>query len=121
MSSDSSAGKESTCNAGDPGSIPGLERSAGEGIGYPLQYFGVGSVRAQGGDQGENQGDGALGGRGSRGEFAASSRELRNSLSCSVPPTVGETVTPGESGLVSRGSQGLRSPLESRRGSLGAP
>ena len=36
--SGSSAGKESACNAGDPGSIPGLERSAGEGIGYPLQY-----------------------------------------------------------------------------------
>ena len=36
--SDSSAGKESTCNAGDPGSIPGLGRSPGEGIGYPLQY-----------------------------------------------------------------------------------
>ena len=35
----SSAGKESACNAEDPGSIPGLERSAGEGIGYPLQYF----------------------------------------------------------------------------------
>ena len=34
----SSVGKESTCNAGDPGSIPGSERSAGEGIGYPLQY-----------------------------------------------------------------------------------
>ena len=34
----SSVGKESTCNAGDPGSIPGLGRSAGEGIGYPLQY-----------------------------------------------------------------------------------
>ena len=33
----SSAGKESTCNAGDPGSIPGLGRSPGEGIGYPLQ------------------------------------------------------------------------------------
>ena len=33
-----SVGKESACNAGDPGSIPGLERSAGEGIGYPLQY-----------------------------------------------------------------------------------
>ena len=32
----SSVGKESTCNAGDPSSIPGLERSAGEGIGYPL-------------------------------------------------------------------------------------
>ena len=34
----SSAGKEYTCNAGDPGLIPGLERSSGEGIGYPLQY-----------------------------------------------------------------------------------
>ena len=34
----SSVGKESTCNAGDPGSIPGLGRSAGEGKGYPLQY-----------------------------------------------------------------------------------
>ena len=32
------AGKESTCNAGDPGSIPGPGRSPGEGIGYPLQY-----------------------------------------------------------------------------------
>ena len=30
--------KESACNAGDPSSIPGLERSPGEGIGYPLQY-----------------------------------------------------------------------------------
>ena len=35
---DSSVGKESTCNAGDHGSIPGSERSTGEGIGYPLQY-----------------------------------------------------------------------------------
>ena len=34
----SSAGKESACNAGDPSSIPGLGRSPGEGIGYPLQY-----------------------------------------------------------------------------------
>ena len=33
-----SVGKESTCNAGDPGLIPGLRRSAGEGIGCPLQY-----------------------------------------------------------------------------------
>ena len=33
----SSVGKESACNAGDPGSIPGLGRSTGEGIGYPLQ------------------------------------------------------------------------------------
>jgi len=35
---DSSVGKESACNAGDPCLIPGLGRSAGEGIGYPLQY-----------------------------------------------------------------------------------
>ena len=35
---DSSVGKESTCNAGHPGSIPGLGRSLGEGKGYPLQY-----------------------------------------------------------------------------------
>ena len=35
---DSSVSKESTCNAGDPGSIPGSGRSAGERKGYPLQY-----------------------------------------------------------------------------------
>ena len=35
---DSLVGKESACNAGDPGSIPGLGRFAGEGIGYPLHY-----------------------------------------------------------------------------------
>ena len=34
----SSAGRELACNAGDPRSIPGLGRSPGEGIGYPLQY-----------------------------------------------------------------------------------
>ena len=34
----SSTGKEPACNAGDPGSIPGSGRFAGEGIGYPLQY-----------------------------------------------------------------------------------
>ena len=33
-----SVGKESGCNARDPGLIPGLGRSAGEGTGYPLQY-----------------------------------------------------------------------------------
>ena len=33
-----SEGKESACDAGDPGLIPGLVRSAGEGIGSPLQY-----------------------------------------------------------------------------------
>ena len=37
----SSAGKESTCNAGDLGSIPGFGRSPGEGKGYPLQYAGL--------------------------------------------------------------------------------
>ena len=35
---DSSAGKESTCSAGDLSLIPGSGRSPGEGIGYPLQY-----------------------------------------------------------------------------------
>ena len=34
----SSAGKESACNAGDPGSISGSGRSPGEGTGYLLQY-----------------------------------------------------------------------------------
>ena len=34
----SSIGKEIACNAGDPGSIPGLGRSPGEGNGNPLQY-----------------------------------------------------------------------------------
>ena len=34
----SSTDKESTCNARSPGLIPGLGRSPGEGIGYPLQY-----------------------------------------------------------------------------------
>ena len=40
----SSVGEESTCNAGDPGSIPGLGRPAGEWIGYPLQCFGASLV-----------------------------------------------------------------------------
>ena len=40
---DSSVGKESACNAGDPDSIPWWGRSAGEGIGYPLQYSGLGN------------------------------------------------------------------------------
>ena len=34
-----SVGKESTCNAGQPSSIPGLGRSSGQGIGYPFQYY----------------------------------------------------------------------------------
>ena len=42
--SNSSVGKESACNAGDPSSIPGSERSAGEGIGCLPQYFGASLV-----------------------------------------------------------------------------
>ena len=38
---DSSVGKESVCNAGDPNSIPGSGRFSGEGIGYPLQSSGL--------------------------------------------------------------------------------
>ena len=36
-----SVGKESACSPGDPGSTPGLGRSAGEGKGCPLQYSGL--------------------------------------------------------------------------------
>ena len=38
VSPGSSVGKESTCNAGDPGSNPESGRSPGEGTGYPLTY-----------------------------------------------------------------------------------
>ena len=38
---DGSVGKESACNAGDLGLMPGLGRSHGEGKGYPLQYSGL--------------------------------------------------------------------------------
>ena len=40
--------KASTCNAGDPGSIPGLERSPGEGNGNLLQYFCLGNSMDRG-------------------------------------------------------------------------
>ena len=39
-----SVGKESTCNAGDPGSVPGSGRSLGEGNGNPLHYFCLGNL-----------------------------------------------------------------------------
>ena len=42
-----SDGKESTCNAGNPGSIPGLEKSPGEGHGYPLQHSRPGVFHGQ--------------------------------------------------------------------------
>ena len=44
----SSADKESTCNAGDLGSIPGLGRASGERHGNPLQYSWLESPRGQG-------------------------------------------------------------------------
>ena len=40
--------KDSACNAGDMGSIPGLGRSPGEGNGYPLQYFCLGNPTDRG-------------------------------------------------------------------------
>ena len=40
----SSAGKGSACSAGEPGLIPGSGKSPGDGIGYPLQYFGASLV-----------------------------------------------------------------------------
>ena len=43
----SSVGKESACNAGDPGLIPGSGRSPGEGKGYPLQYSGLENPHGQ--------------------------------------------------------------------------
>ena len=43
-----SDGKESACNAGDPGLIPGLGRSPGEGKGYPLQYSCLGNPMDEG-------------------------------------------------------------------------
>ena len=42
-----SAGKESTCNAGDLGSIPGLGISPGEGNRYPSQYSGLENSKSQ--------------------------------------------------------------------------
>ena len=38
---DSSVGKDSACNAGDLGLIPGLGRAPGEGKSYPVQYSGL--------------------------------------------------------------------------------
>ena len=43
-----SGSKESACNAGDLGSIPGLGRSLGEGNGYPLQYSGLENSKDRG-------------------------------------------------------------------------
>ena len=52
-----SAGEESTCNAGDPGLIPGSGRSSGEGIGYPLQCSWASLVAQTGKESACNVGD----------------------------------------------------------------
>ena len=57
VSPGSSAGKESACNAGDPGSIPGLGRSPVEGIGYPLQYSWAFPRGSDGKESASNVGD----------------------------------------------------------------
>ena len=44
----SSDSKESACNAGDPGSVPGSGRSPGEGNGNPLQYASLGNPMDRG-------------------------------------------------------------------------
>ena len=43
-----SDGKDSTCNVGDLGLLPGLGRSPGEGKGYPLQYSCLGNPKNRG-------------------------------------------------------------------------
>ena len=48
VDTDGSVVKNSPANAGDPGSIPGSERSAGEGNGNPLQYSCVGNPMGRG-------------------------------------------------------------------------
>ena len=53
----SSVGKESAYIAGDPGLIPGSERSLGKGIGYPLQYSWASLVAQAGKESAHNTGD----------------------------------------------------------------
>ena len=83
----SSAGKESACNAGDPGSIPGLGRSAGEGIGYPLQYSWASLVAGKEsachvGDLGLIPGLGRSPGKGNG--YPLHYSGLQNSMNCTV-------------------------------------
>ena len=88
----SSAGKVSACNAGDPGSIPGLGRSTREGIGYPLQYSWASLVAQAGKESAHNAGDlGLIPGLGrSPGEekgYPLQYSGLGNSLDCIVHGT----------------------------------
>ena len=74
----SSIGKESACNAGDPGSIPGLGRSTGEGIGYTRQYFWASLCGSAGKESAYNVGD--LGWEGYPLQYSG----LENSMDCIV-------------------------------------
>ena len=68
----SSAGKEPSWNAGDPSLIPGLGRSAGEGIGYPPQYSWASLVAQLVKNPSHNVGDlGSIPGLGRSGERVA--------------------------------------------------
>ena len=85
----SSVGKEPTSNAGDPSSIPGLGRSPGEAIGYPLQYSWTSLVGSAGKESTCNAGDlGSIPGLGrSPGEGKGSPlqySDLENSMGCIV-------------------------------------
>ena len=97
---DGSVGKESTCSAGDPSSIPWSGRSAGEGIGYPPQYswacFPCGSA---GKDSTCNEGDlGSIPGLGRSPEegkgYPLQYSSLENSMDCIV-----HWVTKSQTGL----------------------
>ena len=86
---DSSVGKESPCNAGDLGSIPGSGRSPGEGIGCPLQYSWASLVAqlvknpsAMQRTQGSNPGLGRSPGEGKG--YPLQSSGLENSIDCIV-------------------------------------
>ena len=85
----SSVGKEPACNAGDPGSILGSGRPAGEGIGYPLQYSWASPCGSAGRESTRNAGDlGSIPGLGrSPGEGKGCPFQysgLKNSMDCTV-------------------------------------
>ena len=87
--SDSSVGKETTCNAGDPGSIPVSGRSAGEGIGYPVLHSWASLVvqlvknqLAIQGELGSNPGLGRSPGEGKG--YPLQYSGLENSIDCTV-------------------------------------
>ena len=83
----SSVGKESTCNAGDPGSIPELGRCPGEGIGYSFQYSWASTVvqpvkesACNAGDLGSTPGLGRFPGEGK--SYPLQYSGLENAMDC---------------------------------------